>query len=71
MFSPELKNTRYAKEMWGLYEEGELQPETRLTGLFEEDLQDANVDSVLEEIKAVMAEEAERLERVRAADEPD
>jgi RIO kinase 1 len=71
LFSPELKNTRYAKEMWGLYEEGELQPETRLTGLFEEDLQDANVDSVLEEIKAVMAEEAERLERVRAADEPD
>jgi RIO kinase 1 len=71
LFSPELKNTRYAKEMWGLYEEGELQPETRLTGLFEEDLQDANVDSVLEEIKAVMAEEAERLERVRAAEEPD
>ena len=71
LLSPELKSTRYAKEMWGLYEEGELQPETRLTGLFEEDLQDANVDSVLEEIKAVMAEEAERLERVRAAEEPD
>jgi len=71
LFAPELKNTRYAKEMWGLYEEGELQPETRLTGLFEEDLQDANVDSVLEEIKAVMAEEAERLERVREAEEPD
>jgi len=71
LFAPELKNTRYAKEMWGLYEEGELQPETRLTGLFEEDLQDANVDSVLEEIKAVMAEEAARLERVREAEEPD
>ena len=71
LFAPELTNTRYAKEMWGLYEEGELQPETRLTGLFEEDLQDANVDSVLEEIKAVMAEEAERLERVREAEEPD
>ena len=71
LFAPELKNTRYAKEMWGLYEEGELQPETLLTGLFEEDLQEANVDSVLEEIKAVMAEEAERLERIREADEPD
>ena len=71
LFAPELRNTRYAKEMWGLYEEGELLPETRLTGLFEEDLEAANVDSVLEEIKAVMAEEAERLERVREAEEPD
>tara|TARA_R110001599_G_C12277354_1_gene663177 strand:- start:15720 stop:16577 length:858 start_codon:yes stop_codon:yes gene_type:complete len=71
LFAPELKNTRYAKEMWGLYEDGELQPETRLTGLFEEDLQSANVDSVLEEIKAVMAEEAARQERLREAEEPD
>ena len=71
LFAPELKNTRYAKEMWGLYEEGELLPETRLTGLFEEDLEAANVDSVLEEIKAVMAEEASRLERMREAEEPD
>ena len=71
VFAPELRNTRYAKEMWGLYEEGELLPETRLTGLFEEDLEAANVDSVLEEIKAVMAEEASRLERMREAEEPD
>ena len=71
VFAPELRNTRYAKEMWGLYEEGELLPETRLTGLFEEDLEAANVDAVLEEIKAVMAEEASRLERMREAEEPD
>jgi len=71
LFAPELKSTRYAKEMWSLYEEGELQPETRLTGLYEEDLQAANVDSVLEEIKAVMVEEAARRERLREAEEPD
>jgi RIO kinase 1 len=71
LFEPDLKNTRYAKEMWGLYEEGELQPETRLSGLYEEDLQAANVDSVLEEIKAVMAEEAARLERMQEAEDPD
>ncbi len=71
LFAPELKNTRYAKEMWGLYEDGELQPETTLTGLYEEDLESANVDAVLEEIKAVMAEEAARLERVREAEEPE
>jgi RIO kinase 1 len=57
--------------MWSLYEEGELQPETPLTGLFEEDLQAADVDSVLLEIKAALAEEAARLERMREAEEPD
>jgi RIO kinase 1 len=71
LFAPELKKTRYAKEMWGLYEDGELQPETKLTGLFEEDLESADVDAVLEEIKAVMAEEAARQERLREAEEPE
>lgn len=71
LFAPELKNTRYAKEMWSLYEDGDLQPETLLTGLYHEDLEAADVDSVLEEIKAVMAEEAARLERQREAEEPD
>ncbi len=71
LFAPELKNTNYAKEMWSLYEEGELQPETELTGLFEEELQSADVDAVLLEIKAAMAAEAARLERMREAEEPD
>jgi len=71
LFAPELKNTHYAKEMWSLYEDGDLQPETLLTGLFQEDLQADDVDSVLEEIKAVMAEEAARLERAREAEEPE
>ena len=71
LFAPELKQTHYAREMWSLYEEGELHPETDLTGLFEEDLQSADVDAVLLEIKAAMAEEAARLERLRAAEEPD
>lgn len=31
-FAPELKFTRYAKEMWALYEQGKLTPETELTG---------------------------------------
>jgi RIO kinase 1 len=71
LFAPELKNTNYAKEIWSLYEDGELQPETELTGLFEEELQSADVDAVLLEIKAAMAEEAARLERIREAEEPD
>jgi RIO kinase 1 len=71
LFAPELQQTRYAKEMWALYQEGELQPETALTGLFEEDLAAADVDAVLQEIKAALAEEAARQERLRAAEEPD
>jgi RIO kinase 1 len=70
-FAPELKQTKYAKEMWALYEAGELQLETQLTGEFEEDLKEANVDDVLMEIQAAIAEEEERLERIQAADEDD
>ncbi len=71
LFAPELKHTSYAKEMWALFEEGELQPETVLSGLFEEDLQAADVDAVLLEIKEALAEEAARLERLREAEELD
>ncbi len=68
-FAPQLLDSRYAREIWALYEEGELHPDTTLTGLFAESEETANVDAVLEEIKAVYAEEQERLERLRAADE--
>jgi len=70
-YAPELKNTRYAQEMWALYEEGELTPNTELTGLFDEPTDSADVDSVLGEIQAVLAEEEARLERIRAAEEDD
>ena len=71
LFAPELRETRYAKEMWSLYERGELLPETALSGEAEEDLHSADVDAVLEEIKAALAEEAARRERLREAEEPD
>lgn len=70
-YAPDLLNTRYAKEMWALYEDGELTPDTELTGHFEEDETSADVDSVVQEIKAVMEEERERRERLREADELD
>lgn len=35
-FAPELRQTRYAKEMWALYEAGELTAETPLSGTFVE-----------------------------------
>lgn len=70
-FAPQLKNSRYAQEIWALYEEGELHPDIELTGQFEVDESAADVDSVLLEIKAAMEEEEERLERIAAADEVD
>ncbi|MGH1451025.1 MAG: PA4780 family RIO1-like protein kinase [Pseudomonadaceae bacterium] len=70
-YAPDLLDTRYAKEMWALYEDGELTPDTELTGHFEEDEASADVDSVVQEIKAVMEEERERRERLREADELD
>ncbi|MDO7086798.1 PA4780 family RIO1-like protein kinase [Pseudocolwellia sp. AS88] len=68
-YAPELAETKYALEMWALYEEGELTPETELTGLFAESDESADVDTVLEEIKAAFAEEQSRLERIREANE--
>jgi RIO kinase 1 len=71
MFAPDLLETKYSKEIWALYEGGELTPDTKLTGQFTEDLQVADVDSVLLEIKAAFAEEQERLIRIQEAEKPE
>jgi len=70
-YAPELAKSRYAQEMWALYESGDLTPEVELTGLFAESTKAANVDNVLEEIKAAFAEEQARLERIQEANEVD
>jgi len=59
-FAPELKATRYAKEMWALYEAGELTPESPLSGQFAEDEHSADVDGVMREIEAARLDEARR-----------
>ena len=68
-YAPELLRTHYAKEMWALYEDGNLTVDTELTGLFEEAKESANVDSVMDEIRAVLAEERKRKEREENADD--
>ena len=68
-YAPELLDTRYASEMWALYEEGKLTPDTPLTGQFAESDEAADVDSVVAEIKAAMAEEEERIQRIMNADQ--
>lgn len=67
-FAPELLNTKYAKEIWALYEDGALLADSKLTGLFEENLQDVDLDQVIDVIEAAHAEEQERQRRLREAD---
>ena len=68
-FAPQLLGRLYAEELWELYEDGSLHPDTQLGGGFEASVEQADVDSVMLEIKAVMAEEEKRLERAREAGE--
>ncbi|QIJ02314.1 PA4780 family RIO1-like protein kinase [Stutzerimonas balearica] len=70
-FAPELCFTRYAKEMWALYEEGRLTPQTPLTGEFAEPEDAADLDAVMREIKAALADQARReAQREERDDEP-
>jgi RIO kinase 1 len=67
-YAPELLKSQYAKEIWKLFEDGELQPDTQLTGIFAENTQSADVDGVLQEIEFVIEEEQSRQERLIDAD---
>jgi len=68
-FAPELLNTDYGKEIWALYESGDLHPDSRLTGCFQHDDTAANVDELMEIIDAAKEEEWERQERMRDSEE--
>jgi RIO kinase 1 len=64
-FAPELLETQYAKEIWALYEAGDLHPDIELTGKYEDDQALADVDSVMLEIKAALEEQQAREARLR------
>lgn len=67
-FAPELLASNYAQEMWSLLEDGDLHPDYVLSGEFELDLHEADTDSVLAEIQAVIKEEEARRARLAAAE---
>lgn len=56
-FAPALLQTRYGPEIWALYENGALHPESELTGIFEEAEVAVNLDEVMEVIDAAQHEE--------------
>ena len=68
-FAPELLETDYGKEIWGLYESGNLQPDTPLTGQFARSTVDADVATVMQVIDDAREQEDERRERELAARE--
>jgi RIO kinase 1 len=65
--APELLETQYAREIWKLYEAGELTPDSALTGRFERDSTAPDVDAVLSQIEDERREaEARERRRVQA-----
>ena len=67
-FAPELLNTGFAGEMWDLYEQGELRPETKLTGVFAADETVVDPDDVMLVIDDAREEEIQR--RLRLVSQP-
>ncbi|NND00329.1 MAG: serine protein kinase RIO [Gammaproteobacteria bacterium] len=64
-YAPDLLNSSYAREIWSLFEDGKLNPHTKLTGIAEIDTRPADVDAVMLEIKAALQEQEERLQRMQ------
>lgn len=63
-FAPELLKTQYAKEIWALYERGDLNIDSPLTGHFAETKKAVDMQSVMREIKNAEFQEAARLKRL-------
>jgi RIO kinase 1 len=59
-FAPELLHSKYGKEIWALYEHGDLHPDTQLTGHFAESSKPVDLHGVMREIDDAKAEEAAR-----------
>jgi len=49
-FAPELLATSYGKEIWKIYESGDLSPDVKLTGHFKSSNKQADVNSIMREI---------------------
>lgn len=64
-YATELRDSQYGKEIWTLYENGDLRADTELSGQFEESMQTADVEAVLQEITTALVDEQARQARLR------
>lgn len=62
-FAPELLSASYGKEIWALYEAGELNVDIELTGYVEPDASPVDMDSLLLELEDSRLEEEARVRR--------
>ena len=68
-FAPELRETRYGKEIWSLYESGKLHPDSVLTGVVAVEDAPADLADMMQVIEAAQREEDARQAGRLAADE--
>lgn len=59
-FAPQLRSTDYGKEIWKLYQSGDLHPEVQLTGKFKRSEKIADVRSIMKEIDDAREEAVRR-----------
>src|SRR6185437_1947649 len=59
-FAPELLETEFAREMWALFEQGELRADTALTGRFARDETPADATAVLTAVEDAREEALQR-----------
>ena len=63
-FAPQLFKTQFAKEIWALYERGDLSIETQLSGNFTQTNKPVDMQGVMREIENVKFQEAARIARL-------
>ena len=63
-FAPDLLETDYGKEIWSLYENGKLKPDSELSGHFENDEKPADLAEIIQVITAASREEEARQARL-------
>ena len=66
-FAPELVQTQFGAEIWGLYEHGELHPDVVLTGRFERKAAAVDLGAVMREIDDARADDQARRLRMQVA----
>ena len=62
-FAPHLKNRLYGEEMWDLYEQGTLTPQTPLTGKYNHKKKEVDEEALIREIQAAAKEAAMQREQ--------
>lgn len=68
-FVPELKSTHFGEQMWAMYEKGELQADSKLTGEFVFDEHSADLDAVMMSIEDARQEAIIRQQGREAAEQ--